>query len=169
MRKVLFVLYSLFPVLVVSCSHLQKIEADEVEYIVFYAMIMNAETPFSIDSFERLTQDQWIQDTTILDRVFINNYISLINNLIPSGKDPRGDFRSASRIVMKNGDEHTLCFGEFFDIVYDGKMMTDDKRVFAFISEQVYDTQPWDYWMPEDIRHLHQITKQLFDSLQLNY
>lgn len=143
-----------------SCSDSHKIKPEQVDHIVFFAWPKNVETPSAIDSFERLTQENWAKDSIICDQVFIKEFVSLINRL-KTGTPKASDFRSAAVIKMKSGEIHTCCFGENAGISFDNSRMKDDSRVFRFIDKQIYETQPDDYWYSETTKKVIEASREL--------
>ena len=71
----------LFPFLLLSCGHKKGIPPEQVESITFYAMPKDIETPNAIVSFQ--TVKSGYRDTLIVDRDFIREFTTMVNDLTP--------------------------------------------------------------------------------------
>ena len=132
-----------------SCNkHPARIDANQVDSILFYTMRKGVEFSHGIHSLERLKR--YSRDTIITDRAFIEQYVDLVNQLSPKGPFKPWDFRSASIIIMKDGKEHCLCFGESSGIDYDNNEMEDTRAIFDFIDGHVYAPHSWRYWCDDE-------------------
>lgn len=136
----------------IACSKPIRINPEQVDHIVFYAWRKGIEMCHGINSFEELTTP-WCKDTVVVDSAFIYEFVTLINNLEP-GNRPNHDYRSAAVINLKNGGHHICCFGERNDITFDKQSMKDDDQVLKLIDEQIYGTQPDDYWDSETTKEM---------------
>ena len=159
----LVITVSLFPFLLLSCGHKKGIPPEQVESITFYAMPKDIETPNAIVSFQTLKRGY--RDTLIVDRDFIREFTTMVNDLIPDRTVNRMDMRSAAVLATKTGDSLFVAFGENwgtailrdhgkdkspFDV--NGKFMKDNPDLFRFIDEYVYGPHPRDYWFDDESR-----------------
>ena len=137
-------------VFLISCKPNARINEQDVESIHIYAMAKNIEFCHGIYSLREI-QSQGM-DTIITDRAFIKKFIGFVNNLRPMGKEYSIDCRCATVIQRKESPSITILFGESFGIVYENCVMKDNPDLFKLIDEQVYGTQPEDYWFSESLR-----------------
>lgn len=149
-----------------SCSVSQKrINPDEVTAIQFYLMAKDIEFSHGVYSLNRLRR-LCSKDTLVTDRATIESYIFLVNRLIPKGDYQPHDFRAASIIIMNNGKEHCLCFGEKTGVVFDDSEMEDSQPLFCFIDEKIYTLFSWSFWWlnetekEEEIKQIYQLIEQ---------
>ena len=159
----LVITVSLFPFLLLSCGHKKEIPPEQVESITFYAMPKDIETPNAIVSFQ--TVKSGYRDTLIVDRDFIREFTTMVNDLKPERTVKGMDMRSVAVLKTKTGDSLFVAFGEIWGtaVLHDhgkdkspwrvnGQFMKDNPDLFRFINEHVYGPHPRDYWFKDEFR-----------------
>ena len=153
----------------ISCQRDNKIQRNQVDSIVFYAMPKGVDRPFNIVSFQELKNGG--KDTLITDTYFIRKFSRLANRLTPDANRESIDIRSAAVVRMKTGDSLVIAFGEKWGTVIlndlegdnmscdslgfrrvHGVYMKDNAELFRFIDKYVYGPHSNDYWLDDVTR-----------------
>ena len=182
MKKVLFTCLVVLLILVLpSCKQGRRIQPEGVDHIVFTAMPKGIERIGSITSYQVLRNGG--RDTLITDRLFIQKFTHMVNNL-QQKENGHLDMRSAALIATKTGDTLIVVFGEkwgtailwergkekgrpdeetlYMDV--NGDFMKDNPRLFRFIDKRIYSPHSNSYWFSDDIRALHQEQEEYYRS-----
>ena len=175
-HRILVNIVSLFLLLLPSCGQKEGIPPEQVESITFYAMPKGVETPSAIISFQTVKRE--FRDTLILDREFIQEFTTMINDLTPDRTVKGMDIRSVAAMATKTGDSLFVAFGENWGtaILHDhgkdkspfrvnGQFMKDNPELFRFIDEHVYGPHPHDYWFDDETRATLRFIREYTDSL----
>ena len=152
-----------------SCQRDNKIQRNQVDSIVFYAMPKGVDRPFNLVSFQELKNGG--KDTLITDTHFIRRFSRLVNRLAPDANRESIDIRSAAVVKMKTGDSLVIAFGEKWGTVIlndlegdnmscdslgfrrvHGVYMKDNAELFRFIDKYVYGPHSNDYWLDDVTR-----------------
>ena len=116
-------------------------------------MPKKVERPYAITSFFGLRLET--RDTSITDRKRIKEFCHLLNCLEAEKELGYIDIRCAAVLKMKSGRDQCFCFGYTTGIQHNGCMsMKDYQPIFDFIENQIYATQPPDYWYDDDTKEL---------------
>ena len=147
--RIVFSILPIVAIMLYACSSsTPRLEDEDVEQIIFYAIPRHTEFFNGIHSFEDLlARYGGKRDTLITDRQFIKEYVSLLNNLRPTRMESV-DIRMATKITMKNGEIATVCLGALENraIIYNGKCMKPDDTLFNFILNNAYAPLLPGYW-----------------------
>ena len=156
-RWFLLILIAFFSI---ECGSPKPIEPESIDRIEFFAMCKGIEYSHGIHSFSELKEQA--RDTVVYDSVFIHRFIQEINLLVPQRRSYSVDFRSCAILHRTKGSPITILFGENFGVEYDGKMMEDRKALFEMINEEIYATQSYEYWYPdEESRRMYRVINGL--------
>lgn len=154
---ILFVLSS-------SCKNTGIINPKIVTEIEVYSIKKGSEYVHAINSLEAVKREG--KDSIITDRDFVRRFISLINDLQVDKNDtePTGDFRVAAIIRIAGKRPRTILFGEYFGTVYQDKRMIDNKELFNFIDERIYDPHPYEWWLTEQEKTIQRSIKKILEN-----
>lgn len=145
--------------LLFSCSGCTpRLRSDQVTQIEFFGMAKGIETIHDLDADDVIRQGR---DTIIIDKVFIKDFVRLINHLEPALDSHNIDCRSVARLHLMNGEIVQIAFGERWGIRYKGQMAKDDKRLFDLIDKQVYRPHDNEYWFSDDEKDIFRYAKEL--------
>lgn len=134
-----------------TACHQERINNNEVLEIIFSVMPKRVETPIGVYTYFDLQHHG--RDTCITDKKSIKEFVNLLNQLELENDYYSIDLRCASVLRMKTGRVVSFCFGENNGILYNGcQIMADDEAVFNFIDNNIYGTQPEDYWLNEKMK-----------------
>ena len=168
----LVITFSLFPFLLISCGHKKGIPPEQVESITFYAMPKGIERPSAMVSFQKVKSVY--RDSVIVDRAFIREFTTMVNDLKPDRTVKGMDMRSAAVLATKTGDSLFVAFGEFGGTAIlrdhgkdkspgrvNGQFMKDNPDLFRFIDEHVYGPHSNDYWFNDETRAIHRRAERI--------
>lgn len=123
-----------------SCKTTKKLNCDDVQGIKIAYLPKGINTAHAInDCDDILKYTPVVKDTTISDKETIRNFIKLINNLKVSKNHSNEDYRIMCLIIVKDMKNPILiCFGEDWLINYNGIIMKDNKKIFKFLDNLLY-------------------------------
>lgn len=134
-----------------TACHQERINEKEVLEIKFSVMPKRVETPIGVYTYFDLQHRG--RDTCITDKKTIKEFVYLLNQLELEDEYYSIDLRCASVLKMKTGRVVSFCFGENNGIIYNGcQIMADNQAVFDYINNNIYGTQPEDYWLGEKMK-----------------
>jgi len=151
-------------VLLGSCKNTGIIDPRIVTEIEVYSIMKGSEYAYAINSLDAVKREG--KDSTITDKDFINRFISMINDLQvdKNNTDPIGDFRVAAIIRIRGKRPRIILFGEYFRTVYQDKRMIDNKELFKFIDERIYDPHPQEWWLTEQEKTIQRAMKIILEE-----
>lgn len=150
-----------------NCAHRTRILSENVVKIDFYAMDKGIETSYSFKPEDVIRSGR---DTVITDRLFIDEFVTLINSLKPV-EEICSDNRAVAVIKTTVGEEIQIAFGYHWGIHLNGVRMNDDQRLFDFIDKYVYGPheQVKYYWHPDEVREMMLYQDEFFKQLPSIY
>ena len=140
-----------FWILIISffqCSDSSYKNKDRIR--IFYP-IAEMETPVPLTNCDMIFRIEFLADTIINDKEFINNLDSIINSLsVANDTTDHINYRMKLVIRYSNQAEKVICLGDNAGIVCDGIRMQDDKEIFIilkklFYEKPVYMNDPYDF------------------------
>lgn len=135
-NKPIFLLL-MISVLMVCINCRQEKEGIENVTIYYLPPFTNVITPVSCDYFDKdfsyLKKKVTFSDTSIL-----NNFEKHLINLTISDSSYIIDIRIKCLIKKHNQKMDTICFGEYFGIIYNGILMNNDSSFLNFIKKEIH-------------------------------
>ena len=127
-----------------SCYNRQNdFEVNDIKSVRFLFLPKGYEFIAPLTEAKDVMSQPSIIDTTIVDKVFMNDYVNLINGLTQCDESYIYDFRIVSIINYKDSTKREVCFGEKSDILIDGILMNNNDRLFSFLDEKLYTKENW--------------------------
>lgn len=127
-----------------SCYNRQNdFEVNDIKSVRFLFLPKGYEFIAPLTEAKDVMSQPSIIDTTIVDKVFMNDYVNLINGLTQCDQSNIYDLRIVSIINYKDSTKREVCFGEYSDILIDGILMNNDDRIFTFLDEKLFTKEIW--------------------------
>ncbi|MBQ0047388.1 MAG: hypothetical protein KBT33_07735 [Prevotellaceae bacterium] len=136
-------IYNLLLFALLSSCRLENYQEEIYPNIEFVYEEKGVQTFNAIRDPEILLSDPFRADTIVTDSSIVKCFINSINKLENYSENQSIDIRVVSIIHFSDSTKKTICFGENWGTMVDGKYKCDDPNLFLFINNLLYDEKGW--------------------------